>query len=502
MSPGGGSPPECGRTNPDAGERQLVPNRSNLLKHGQLCAELPWLGSCPHVEGKCKPRAVLLEGLAYTSTSCRAIIERSWKRDASAIRMWDFVVVGAGPAGSRAAELFAQRRARVLLVDPKAPWEKPCGGGLTSAALRHTPELWELRGESEEVRELVVVAPSGASVVIPLRNPYRVTSRLALARWGLDRAQAAGARFVPVAVESAARDGDGWRITDSRGAVHRARWLVAADGATSRLRGQLAPALRPELAPTRVAYPQLGPTHERAVFVFLAATEGYLWDFPRRGHHSVGIGVPPRSFARGALDEAIAQYHLAEAGESSSAEHWGAVIATSDWVSGSFEDLGGSDYVLLGDAAGLADPATGEGIDYALRSATLAAQTFTEDRAFQDFPKAARAAFTTEMRRARLIRHWLYRPGVAEQLVRRARRSRRAALLLMSLVDAVNEHGSLLDAVLRSFRAQPPDLAAAGSVCECPDGSGALEPEGRANGAAAHQAAAAGDQGTRCVVRS
>ncbi len=227
----------------------------------------------------------------------------------------DFAVVGAGPAGSRAAELLAKRGAQVLLLDPKAPWEKPCGGGLTAAALRNTPELAELRSESETVAELVAVAPSGASVVIPIRNPYRVVSRLVLSQWGLDRAQAAGARFLRVAVRSASRAHGGWLVTDSQGDLHWVRWLVAADGATSRLRGQLASDLRPELAPTRVAYPQLGSSHGRAVFLFLSATQGYLWDFPRRDHHSIGIGVPPGGFARGALDDAIAQYRLAEAGD-------------------------------------------------------------------------------------------------------------------------------------------------------------------------------------------
>ena len=80
---------------------------------------------------------------------------------------WDVVVSGAGPAGSRAAELLAARGASVLLLDPRAPWEKPCGGGLTAAALRHTPELHELDAETQVVREILAAAPGGASVVVP-----------------------------------------------------------------------------------------------------------------------------------------------------------------------------------------------------------------------------------------------------------------------------------------------------------------------------------------------
>ncbi|HZD05559.1 MAG TPA: FAD-dependent monooxygenase, partial [Longimicrobiales bacterium] len=53
-------------------------------------------------------------------------------------------VVGAGPAGARAAELLATAGADVLLLDPRAPWEKPCGGGLTLSTFRDVPELEDL----------------------------------------------------------------------------------------------------------------------------------------------------------------------------------------------------------------------------------------------------------------------------------------------------------------------------------------------------------------------
>lgn len=385
-------------------------------------------------------------------------------------RSWEFVVVGAGPAGSRAAEQLSLQGRSVLLLDPRAPWEKPCGGGLTAAALRNTPELGELSTETQTIHELLVVAPGGESVVIPLRRPYETVSRERLSRWGLERAVAAGAEFVGRKAWSVERDRNGWRVLDDAGETHSCRWLVAADGATSRLRGELAPGFRPELAPLRVAYPERGAAEGRAVFRFLPATEGYLWDFPRPGHHSVGIGVPPGTFAKSALDGAIEQYRLGETGDRSPAPHGGAVIASSNWLEGGFADLGGDDYALVGDAGGLADPATGEGIDYALRSADLAAAAFDPDHGFRRYPRAARRAFHKEFRRSRFLRSRLYRPEVAERLVCGARRSARGALLLMSLVDAVNEHRSFKRALLRGlFGRIPPDHPARG-VCECPDG--------------------------------
>ena len=73
------------------------------------------------------------------------------------------------PLRSWIAERFAKPGADVMLFDPKAPWEKPCGGGLTAAALRHTPVPLELEDEFTEIEKLLVVAPGGANVVTPLR---------------------------------------------------------------------------------------------------------------------------------------------------------------------------------------------------------------------------------------------------------------------------------------------------------------------------------------------
>lgn len=319
---------------------------------------------------------------------------------------------------------------------------------------------------TEPVEELLAIAPNGASAVVALRTPYRVVSRLALSGWGLDRARAAGARFVSAAVERIERRGNLWHIVDSRGSEHRARRLVAADGATSPLRRRLAPGLKPELAPTRVSYTRRATPARRAVIAFLRAAQGYIWDFPRRDHDSLGIGVAPGTFHRGDLDAALEQFRRAEAGDRAIGTGAGAVIATSAWVSGRFDDLGGTDYALLGDAGGLADPVTGEGIDYALRSATLAATAFDPTTGFAAYPALARCTFQREIRRAHVIRDWLYHPAVANWLIGGARRGGRTAVLLAALCDAINEHGSMRRAFLCAAAAAPPSASRA-APCDC-----------------------------------
>jgi flavin-dependent dehydrogenase len=379
----------------------------------------------------------------------------------------DFLVAGAGPSGSRAAELLAQRGAVVVLVDPKAPWEKPCGGGLSAAALENTPELRTLAPQWELIDEMFLATPSGANVTVPLRRPFAVLSREVLGHWGLERATRAGVRLVARAIRAAERDAGTWRVTDDRGETRHARWLVAADGSASTLRPRLAPRLKPELEPTRVGYPATGAPRGTAALLLFPRCGGYLWDFPRPGHHSVGIGVAPGMFARNVLDWAIRAYGTTEDNPQS---YRGAAIATTHWHSGRFRDLGSRDYALLGDAAGLADPVTGEGIDYALRSAALAARTFDERLGFRRYPAAARRAFLPEILRSRVVEHFIYRQAVIEFLVRGARRWRFAGVAMMALADAMNEHRPLGEILGRTLlpgtrdRARATQLVANGCV--------------------------------------
>jgi flavin-dependent dehydrogenase len=155
------------------------------------------------------------------------------------------------------------------------------------------------------------------------------------------------------------------------------------------------------------------------------------------------------------MDSTIALYRLAETGQNVPVQQHGAVIATTNWISGRYEDIGGSDYALLGDAAGLADSATGEGIDYAFRSAKLAVDSFDEALGFAAYPAEVRMAFDAEVRRARLLRRLLYLPGVIEGWVRWARSSARGTQILTALADAINEHGSVKRALLGAIVSRP-----------------------------------------------
>lgn len=80
-------------------------------------------------------------------------------------------VLGAGPAGARAAELLAKRGADVVLLDPKVPREKPCGGGLTPSAFDEIPELEELKPSARAIERARVEVSSEEGFSVDLERP-------------------------------------------------------------------------------------------------------------------------------------------------------------------------------------------------------------------------------------------------------------------------------------------------------------------------------------------
>jgi flavin-dependent dehydrogenase len=116
---------------------------------------------------------------------------------------------------------------------------------------------------------------------------------------------------------------------------------------------------------------------------------------------------------------------------------------------GQRDAIGGADFALVGDAAGLADPATGEGITNAFRSAALAAAVFAGDRSFRRYPALAAARFEWEFRTARWLRYLMYDRGWAVAIVEAASRRPRMAAAAERLMNDTNDHRSFAAMLVR-----------------------------------------------------
>ena len=108
---------------------------------------------------------------------------------------FDVLIIGAGPAGSFAAERLAREGVSVALFDGRPPDEpKACGGGVTSKALKAWPHLLEAVGRT--IDELDMYSPSGKHLHLELDEPFAVYSRIAFDTFLRERARTAGAQVI------------------------------------------------------------------------------------------------------------------------------------------------------------------------------------------------------------------------------------------------------------------------------------------------------------------
>jgi geranylgeranyl reductase family protein len=287
-------------------------------------------------------------------------------------------IIGGGPAGATAAEHLAHAGARVTIYEDRPGWEKPCGGGLPFRAVQRYPFLAEAPAEHKAVHRAELVASNEDILHIELNRPLLIYSRSVLNQLLLHRAQQAGAQLIKDHIGGFSRQGARWKL-QGRMAEYHADYLVLAAGARSPLRAQLA---------TPFAYRDfmltLGyyvPACDDVLRIqFFEGFEGYAWSFPRTDHLDVGIcgktgdnmaglRLRLRRFVRSLgyslpCEAAPVFSHLLPA---LTAESWNNLR------------LAGPGWALIGDAAGLVDPVTGEGIYFAMRSGELLAQALVSN---------------------------------------------------------------------------------------------------------------------------
>lgn len=261
--------------------------------------------------------------------------------------------------------------ARVIIFEERFGWEKPCGGGLSHKALREYPFLLQATEMANPVWKMEVHAPGGVSASINLREPLAIYSRRELNHLLLERSQHAGAEVVNDRVIRAERLADKWHLR-GRTNLYEADYLIIAAGARSGLRNQLAGALKAEDFMLTFGY--FVPGHEDLLRVeFFENFEGYAWSFPRLNHLSVGIcgkvGVANMADLRRNLF-GFMERHGYSTESASVFSHLLPSLEVESWAGMRLE---GDGWALAGDAAGLTDPVTGEGLYFALRSGELLA---------------------------------------------------------------------------------------------------------------------------------
>src|ERR1700733_504506 len=275
-------------------------------------------------------------------------------------------ILGGGPSGAFAAEKLASAGVDTVVFDEKLAWEKPCVGGLTYKAYSQYPFLAENDTPKKIICKTVLAAPKSQPVTLALDQPLLIYSRFDLNGMLLDRAQRAGAQLEKTRVLHIERSGTRWALRTKNGTMD-ADYCIVATGARNPLR-DFGTELTSGDAMSALGY-YIPGERDRIDIQFLPKLEGYIWVFPRCGHLSVGIcGKGERASAlRARLERYMDEHGLSRDG-AAFYSHLLPCLETPAWKR---NRVAGDGWAAVGDAAGLVDPITGEGLYYAVRSAHL-----------------------------------------------------------------------------------------------------------------------------------
>lgn len=328
---------------------------------------------------------------------------------------YDWAIVGAGPAGSLLAYELARTGRKVLLLEKRRlPRYKTCGGGLTRRARALIPfdieALVEDRAQTTKLR----VDYRTAFVYTDHTAPVHLVMRDRFDHFLVRQAAAAGAAVQEGTRFLALEGSPGDLCLQTSNGTFRSRHVVGADGVHSRVARALRLPVAYRVMPALEAEMAAGPAVLRRFagtvhFDFGIVAGGYAWLFPKQKGISAGI-LARRRPAR-PLKPLLMAY-LARNGLRDQVDlcslRLHPIPCRPDRRNRYAEARG----LLVGDATGLVDPVTGEGIFYALQSAQIAARVITcrQNRCTvpEAYTRAIKAEIEAEVLKADILARILY----------------------------------------------------------------------------------------------
>ncbi len=284
-------------------------------------------------------------------------------------------VLGGGPAGATAAERLARAGLRTVIFDEKLAWEKPCGGGITYKAYSQYPYLIENDTPKKLVTDTTLAAPKSGAFTMALTQPLVIYSRMDLNGMLLRRAASSGVEIEKTRVLGLDRNSSGWQIRTRSGRFD-ADYCVIATGARNPLRDV---GTQYTAQDTMYALGYWVPADQAHIDIqFLPKLEGYIWVFPRANHLSVGICGKGESAQ--CLRVRLERYMDEKGISRQDAKFYGHMLPALELRGWRNNRLAGEGWVAVGDAGGLVDPITGEGLYYAVRSGDLASQVLLSEQ--------------------------------------------------------------------------------------------------------------------------
>ncbi len=376
----------------------------------------------------------------------------------------DVLVLGAGPGGAMAALFLHKEGVDCVVVDKAVfPRDKICGDALSGKVVevlnrydRALTDKLALRKESLPCWGVTFVAPDLEALSIPFqlsgngqereRAPGFISRRMDFDNFLVDEVRGKdGIRLMEgCEIKSFERNADGYLFTAADGTTIQARMVIVADGAHSRFAKEVA-GIEVEkehyCAGVRAYYEGvegIADGNYIELHFLKDLLPGYFWIFPLPdGGANVGLGIRSdyaskrRINLRKELPELIKRYpqlqeRFKNARLTDEIRGYGLPLGSKK------RPISGDHYLLVGDAASLIDPFTGEGIGNAMLSGMLAAQQAVKavqagrfDAAFQQpYDQAIFRRLWPELKLSYRMQRLVNYPWLFNFVVRKANRNR------------------------------------------------------------------------------
>ena len=289
------------------------------------------------------------------------------------MRHYDVVIIGGGPAGSSLAFLLKKQGVSCCIVEKAVfPRDKLCGGLLTEKTVSTINRIYgDIGFPHERISKTVSLFCENKKLsTVTTQSVFYLVERKAFDDYLLMQFKNnAGEVFEGESIHNIAQSEHIVELQSGLSIQYSV--LVGADGANSYVRRLIAPQYRPNAICVETSITSNSISDEICVF-FTDGPSGYGWCFPKSDYFTVGMGGDVK-YNRDIRDT-FSQFAEMIGKPISKHSIRGAMVPFGKYVKRPFCE----DVLLVGDAAGLVDPITGEGLYFALRSSEIASKAIIE----------------------------------------------------------------------------------------------------------------------------
>jgi geranylgeranyl reductase family protein len=346
--------------------------------------------------------------------------------------MYKVGIIGAGVGGSYLSYLLSKEGVNNIIFDFRAPHEKLCGGGVSHKTMVRFPLLNELDCPRKMIWKSTFISPKDRMVKVDFEKPLTIFNRKDLDYSLLKKARGYGAHFRKEKVRAFTLEVDHWRISTETG-NYKAKILVGADGALSRMRRKLnVPSMKVDYCFALECF--LDVQKDIVTYKFFPDFEGYLWEFPRVDGLVVGIGskYSKRSNCKDIKKKLLdfVERYCPEKPKTISVK--GAYIP---FFSANNLDVPvcSRNWALIGDAASFVEPISGEGIYYAIHSAKILAGCILENK-LSFYQQLCVKHFGKNLVKASQTFEYFYQTELIETMIALAEKSKPIRKMLSEMV--------------------------------------------------------------------